>query len=486
MEDTCPSDWVTFAYALSGVVLLVTAACVVLHRKSYAPLRARNPPLLAAMCFAGILHIISVVVADDHFVRLSRFEHANCVMWNFWLPYFLGLLPWYCCMFLRIVVYSSSFSMRLSELGSARVLKYRWAVVPFIAVPLLLLFSWTTLAGGSYFDPEIGRCQSGLVYKILLLVWIVFWALLLLSLSYFARRTIRQDYEGEFETLCKIAIVGCVVLAANAIGILMSLQTYCLGRAAITANVVSLHLFSVLSLAGVRMYRAVARSQAYDNAYARDQQRYAVPLESADELVDMPHIKDDFLNYCTSGPRIQCENTGVMKEGSDRLVDPGHMVQCYKKICEWEEKYHSMSEEEIKQRHLHIVQTHLWSTSPAPVCAHMDLVSLAMNTFHKQENTFSEIRSWIYTQLDREFGAHYMRKEAPGRRPWSRQPDQQHLLQCAETKKARRRLQKAGLLAVAEEQEQPEDPYQSDSDTETEEGEEEVEVVEIADEDTLR
>ncbi len=451
MEQTCVFDWMIFAYVLIGVILLAVSACAILYWRSYPPLRMRNPPLLAAMCFTGIVHIISAAVADEHFVWLSRLERANCVMWNFWLPYFIGLLPWYCCMYLRIMVYASAFSMKLTELGSMRVLKYRWAVIPSIALPVLLLFSWTTLVGGSYLSPELGRCQSDLVYKVLLLVWIVFCASLLLALSYFARRTMRQDYENEFEMLWRIAILGSVVLAANAVGILLGLQKYCLGRTAITGNVVTLHLFSVFSLVGDRMYKAILKDKAYDRVHAESQEMYAVSLEGAHELVGMPHVAHDFLEYCENMPRISCENMGIMEPESDGLVDPKCLVLGYKAMQEWQSKFGSMTREEIKQRHLHIVRTYLLSDSSEPVCANLDLVTAAMNTDRKSRDTFSPIASWIYSQLNQNFGVYYVRSEAPERRPWSHQFDQQQLLQCAEKKKAHHRLQNAGLLGTDEE-----------------------------------
>lgn len=432
-DPTSWQDWAVFVYALLGVITLASSVGIIAWKRNYCPIRTRNAPLLVMMGISGILHVVGALVSDEHFLWLSRVEHSGCVFWNFWVQYFLGLFPWYSCILIRLITYGTVFSDKVSNVGIRRFHKFRWAVPVLIGIPLFTLFLWMSLMNRSYFDGHLQKCQSYLGFKIGLLIWIVVCGGLLIFLAYLSKKWIRNDYEKEFRVLWPILLVGILVIITNGIIIFLGILGYAYARSFVTANVVTLHVFSMLRLAGYRMYKAVVKDGRYDARYSKLQGSYEIDLESVSEVRHIQGVEGDFLTYCCDAPQLNLENYGA-----GGIVDTLALVDCYRDICKWEKEYADMDSDEKITRHVDMVNKYFISDESNYIHVHLDMAVTIMNVEHRTENIFREVKAWIFDILDTNLGTDYVRKVLPHRTIFA--DDFSYFIDDMKRDKARKRM----------------------------------------------
>ncbi len=437
-EPTSWQDWIAIVYACSVLSVLCAILSVVVVNRNYAPIRARNAPLLCAMGAAGAAHIVAALVCNEHIDWLSRAERFGCVAWNYWAQYFFGLFAWYVCVFVRLGVYGSSLSSRLSDLGAERARRYRWAIAPIIEIPIACILLWMTLSGASRYDPASDRCVSPLGFKLAVLAWVVLWAAALVVFGRIVHHGMEADYEREVRVLWNIVVFGGIVVSVNGFIVLGGLMTSSYARSTATINIATLHLFAVGRLAGFRAYRSIVRSADYDGDYRLLQADYRVELESLKEVEHIDGITSSFMTYCCTAPLF---NLGT--EGAGGTVDPMNMTRCHSEIVQWELNFDRCDQQTRTNMHIQIVDAYLIREANRYIHLDPEITLDVMNSGALSKLSFDDVKQWISKVLDETFGADFLRRVLNKQFPLEGQAREQ--VAHARKGKALRRLESTKL-----------------------------------------
>ena len=443
-EPIQPTSWpdvIALIYVCIGIVILFSGNIVVIKNRKYLPIRARNVPLLAIMGISGIIHIVSALIANNQFSVLSYLEHLSCIFWNYWMQYFLGLCVWFIGICMRLITYGSVFSRRLTNKGAERVIKYKWISGLILSSPLFALFILLTVTRGSYYDPNISQCHSLLVFKIGLTLWIIMASITLIVYAIFVKRDITSDYYNEFMPLGQIITLGLVILVINGFIIFLGLLSSSYFRSFATINVVHLHLFSFLRLAGIPIYKSLKSDEVYSDEFIKSQKTFKVELQFVEEFKNLKkELIDDFLDYCAEQPQFNLNN-----KGAKGLVKPEDLVDCYKAIQNWKLNFERLSTEgghELTQKHIDLVDKYLTVNGKSYIRETWELGQSAMN--HKTKWAFDQVEKWIFNEiLDKEFGTNYLQRDIVSRRIYT--DEIRELFDLSKQNKAMSRLGKAQL-----------------------------------------
>ncbi len=451
-------DWATLAYAAASVVLLAAGSAFVWCKRRYPPLKERNVPLVLVMAAAGAVHVTAALVANGHFGALASVEHAWCVLWNYWLQYMLGVCPWVVGVFLRLLTHASVFTPQLSEHGSERARRYRWLLAAAIAVPLLALCLWLTAYGGAEFDRGAARCHSEVLFKLLLLAWVVNWTLLLVVGACVARCAIDTDFGDEFAPLAQTVLLGIGVIAVNGFAQFSGSIELVLWRVLATCSVATLHVFTFARLVGPRAYYSVAGNNRYADWFMSRLLQFDLKLDgigAADsELRQCTELMDDFVEHCLYQPVMRHAEAGARAATE---IAPQVLVDCYREIGAFHAHSARMTAGQREQRHKTIVNKYLIAEQtggadagqPNPWFTHVpgELALQAMDASPDDSHrAFDRASEWIVRVLDAHFGAHYVNRELPKRDVYERNVHVRDIVRRAKLARLKTRQLRAGLV----------------------------------------
>ena len=322
-------DWVTLSYVCIVILLLSIGGALIFRNRNYAPLKERNVPGLITIAISGIIHTFATIIVNNHFPWLSFLEHKNCVFWNYWLQYFVGLGVWFTAITLRLVTYGGAFMGSVSDAGVRRIQKGKYILIPIIEGPLLIILIHFTRTQASYFDTSLDICTSNFAFKLALLLWVLFAAGTLIGILWVVHRAVERDYLSEVYLLWQIILVGLFIVCVNANLILFGLMNYKIARFLVTSNVGTLHLFTLCRLALYRLYKCLRSDSSYLDKFDETQNNYLIPVENFADFEESG-VKIDainkFLSYCRNQPILKIENESI---------DPNNLVDAYMELKMW-------------------------------------------------------------------------------------------------------------------------------------------------------
>jgi hypothetical protein len=444
-QPTAWQDWLVLAYASTMVLLLVTGTVAVVRHRKYAPLKARNVPLLATMSVAGAVHIAAVVIVDEHFLWLSAVEHTSCVLWNYWLQYFFGLCAWFAGVLLRLLTYGTAFSTRLSNAAVERSRRYRWMAAFAIVAPLLLAFLWLTASHASYLADDDGRCHSALAFKLVVLVWVCWWTASLAVLACVLHHWMDHDYANEMAPLWQLMVVGVLAVFFNGYVVFSDLMGDVNARFTATVSVTSLHAFSFLRFAAVPVYKALRSDAAYATRFGTDVRGYRLPLEDMREAPRNASMNADFLRDCAE------KHPFCIGEAT---VVPACLVACLTSMDGWCAQHDSLMRSDTQQASddfAALIDTYLTEGRPSNIRAPPELVQRARRAAEDPDRiggAAEALAEWIRGVLSHTFAAQYLQRDLRAR-PVYQDAALQTEIARAQRDKVFGRMQRAGLLDAA-------------------------------------
>lgn len=398
-------DWFTLAFVIGSITVLMIGTASAFIRRTYPPLQAKNVPLLIVMGIAGVIHILAILVYNAHFSELLAIEHLSCVTWNYWLPYFFGLCPWFIGVFVRLITYGSIYSGHLSDLGYECIRKYKWLCAILISLPLFVILILLTVFRGSSIDLEDGRCHSVIEFKATVTAWILIIGLGLCISTFIMKRDIVRDYHNEFRPLVQIIIIGTIVLCVNGTIVFFELHLDAYWRGIATCNIAFLHVFSFARIAAFDLISAMINDERYAQTFRKGQREQEINLLSIDDVKTLlPEVFNDFIQYCSENrPMIDLEN-------GHGIVKPLYLVNCYTEIIKWKGDF---DQSEFKKHRVEklskIVNKYFYDYQN---CEYIHLSGDMLNKFVIETETtrdsFREIENWIVETLDSFFGKDYL------------------------------------------------------------------------------
>ncbi len=405
------TDWIAFIYGIfASVCILMLTSVAFVHRKKSEAVRAKNVPLLVLAGAGGLVHIWSAVVANGHLLPLSRAEHECCVLWNYWLPYAVGLSTWFVAVLLRLITYFAALSGRLSDHWTRRIQRYQWALAPLVVVvPIALACGVFASTGASRFDEQRDRCRSTPAFKAIVFAWIAACTAGLVTFCAYVRSTLREDYFNEFKRLRDIVAVGTIVALSNAAIVFSEALDFPAARLIATMNVATLHAFSVTRIGGEAVMRAAFGGRKYADRFVERQRDVAVPLRSAaeaSEAVDRevgPDFESDFLDYCAARPEPISLKNRVSGTGS---VFPEDLVVSYRRVRDWKMGFDSCTVEDLREEQMRIADQFLLASARRPLVPPRSAVATALAQ-EPSANMFDDVSKWIMRTLSKRFFDEY-------------------------------------------------------------------------------
>ena len=138
---------------LASVYFVVMIGLMLFNRKvrKYAPLRVRNIKKLVAMKLFSLIHIWSAFIASDYFNACRTIEQSSCVIWNYWLPFSIGLGGWFAIFVLRLF----DFIMLFKVISAQRRKLFRLILFAIMITPPILMSTIISATRSSYLSETL-------------------------------------------------------------------------------------------------------------------------------------------------------------------------------------------------------------------------------------------------------------------------------------------------------------------------------------------
>ncbi len=414
LRSTGLPDWIAFGYVCFVSTILFTCVLLMITRRKYAPLRAKDLSKLIAMTIFGTIHIWGAFVTNDHFEYLRNIQRPECSLFSFWIQYFLGLNLWLIVLILRLKTYMWVFYDTDNHSNPVHFICWQVITTAVLALPILLICLVTTLQNGVTWEPIHGHCVTHLPYKILLLAWIAFGLITMIYFHVRIRRKLTTDYYREYEPLGNIVQAGIVVVVFNGLIIFFGGLTFPIGRTIATCLVASLHLFALFRFAGYEMFKAAICDNAYESKFMHNQRILITKGVTIKDLMGDEQIIEDFLCYCSSKPPMLFKIGETDKELI--AIYPNLLVDCRKAILIWVLKYPSVNDQGNTLDYERVIDEYFSTDSKRYTSIDKNVIERA-KAYEGEvvpQNVFNEMIDYIPAFLSRFWGEDYL-KDIPKR-----------------------------------------------------------------------
>lgn len=338
-QETGPMDYVTLV-SLCLVTVLEISACIYIYVRSrtYAPLRSNLNPLLYAMVACGLINSWGSFVAAKQLDSFEPVRTASCVLWHFWIEYFVGMNGVFVTLMLRALLRAYSFHDRIKLLSiqSKKILR-NWLVLIVVA-PLFVVCTYATVSGSSYYDPDYKTCATVIYVKGFLMLWVFIAGLGIFVSGAILENGISGTKLSERSPIRRCLAVAAFVGISCAIINTSGLMRYSIGRSLFTLLLLSVHAFLFASLIGYKTYKALANDQAYAFDFVNSKAVHDICFKSLGEIRHTAYIFKDFLAYCNNARPMK--RKGVDAEAT---IAPQPFVQCYEQIQRWKDQIRASS-----------------------------------------------------------------------------------------------------------------------------------------------
>lgn len=264
--------------------------------RKYAPLRIRNIKKLVAMKVFSLIHLWSAFIASDYFSVCRSIEQSSCVIWNYWLPFSIGLGGWFAIFVLRLFDFISLFKV----INTHQRKRYRAILFVLMITPPLVMSMIITISRSSYLSTETTPfCNSTLLPQIAQIGYISIYLVVVFIFIVVIKFVIhRESVFNEYHVLKDIAVSGLQVLAVTAfIQIYDAMQTSW-GRFIFGVCLVYIHVYASLKLCGKEVWYALKNDQSYITHFLENETKAAAGLFPYSIIMDVPSIRRDFVHWC--------------------------------------------------------------------------------------------------------------------------------------------------------------------------------------------
>lgn len=330
-EPTGPMDYVTLAF-LAVVTLLDIILCfyIYLRGKTYAPLRSNLNYLLYVMVTCGLVNTWGSFVAAKQLDVLEPIRTASCVLWHFWIEYFIGMNGVFLTLMLRVLLraYRYHSTIKLYSIQSKKILR-NWILLAIIA-PLFAVCLYATIANASYYDPSFKTCATIIYVKGLLMFWVFVAGLGIFVAGAVLENGIKGEKLSERTSIKRCIIVAAIVGISCAIINTTGLMRYSIGRSLFTLLLLAVHSFMFYSMIGYKAYKAIINDQDYAISFLSSAAVHDIVFKNLDEIKSSTHVFDDFLQACrNASPRHR------LNDDAQAVISPQPFLICYEAIHRW-------------------------------------------------------------------------------------------------------------------------------------------------------
>lgn len=333
VQPTGIADWIALGYiSIVSFAMVFSIIVMLLRGRKYAPLRVKDVPKMIVMAIFGLIHIWFAFMTNEHFPLLNQLQRMECSVFSFWLQYLLGLNMWFVVLILRLETYIWIFSERIRDVtkNQFRATKFMTSIV--LTIPLATLFIVLSSTNGSTWDEESSRCTTALPYKLILLGWIIFEMILLITFFFTLKGILTANYYKEYESLGNIILLGITIIIINGFIVFFGGLSYSIGRSVATILIGTLHIFSLLRIAGLNIWRAATCDKKHARAFLENQQHALVGVKHVEEIKDDDEIINDFLNYCRGQKGVSFKR---QDEDVTIKVEPTILSECREEMIAW-------------------------------------------------------------------------------------------------------------------------------------------------------
>ncbi len=315
-DPTQGTDFAVIVMIGTFVMFIASFNVLLLYMtRRWIPVLGKNVPLIIIMSLASTVHIVSVFLNNSYFPELTLLvESVSCVLFSFWMEYFLGLATFLCTLALRILTLLLIVvpEMRPASGGEHRKFALKLVFCTFFMLPI---FDICLLVSVNHADHPVmmdaasegfvfGLCETPIKYKIPLICTLLFYMLLLLVMCVILQRT-GNDLE-QTPIVIDIIKVSVPLLTAGVVLHFAFTLNYWWGRFAFMMIVLALHTFaySRAVLPGMPAYfcdpNSVERTteeMEHMMEIARDAHLETVNIDTG-TLRRYDNIREDFFQHC--------------------------------------------------------------------------------------------------------------------------------------------------------------------------------------------
>jgi len=295
-DPTGALDWVIFIWCLFvSIAQTISVIIYYVKRRNYAPLRTKNFQYLYFCYVFGLIMIWSTFVSNSHFDEWNRdFKGKSCVFWTWWMQYLFGFAFWYLFIVQHII------GIAFKHIDYKKRLLIRFIIFLFtIACPLTICIAITNDGeAASYFDSYLNTCNSILVWKITLIVWIGLCIILIIALTFLLHRNTVSTLSNEYQSLKWIIFVAFVIFIINIPINIFGILQFRWGRCIYTFGIAFLHFYIHFKLIGYRLVKALKNDEEYKHAILLDNTEVdQIDINTIVDLEQNKKLMEGFILY---------------------------------------------------------------------------------------------------------------------------------------------------------------------------------------------
>jgi hypothetical protein len=337
--------------ATSGLFSIIIL--LLLIRRKYGPLRAKNVPKLIFSLIFGTIHIWGTFVAHDHFKKTRELQMNSCVLWNFWIQYFLGFNIWYVIFIMRQEDYIWVFWGSTHNISKKQNMYIQIAMCLLLITPLAIIFGMITVFNGIQWNASSDRCETVTEWKFIILGWIIFCVIFMIILNFINKYEITQRFYTEYTAINSIVKLSIAIILINGIITLFGLIPYVFGRAIATLLIVYLHNYTFYCISGKEFWYAITFNSKYEEKYKKSILLNLASAHDIKSLLKIEEAKSDFLEYVKiKDPIIKSGSNILGREPT--VINPSLYVECYNKMLTWK-KDHDVNDPKMNIQELELI-----------------------------------------------------------------------------------------------------------------------------------
>lgn len=296
-------DYISLSITLFSSVFTIIFAITIHFKKDYNPVRAKSIKLSILLMIAGLIHVWSSFLSNDHFKISANLPNIYCPLITYWFQYVFGLNSWICLIILRVISNGSLFSDKSFKDISWKKLKY--SIIIFISSIIFILTIIITITKQSFIDETEKTCKSTIISKILISCWILFSCLILILITIPSQKRIKNNYYSDYKAVRDIIIFGIICLSINATITFLNLLSNNYGRLIYDALLNIMHVFTFMRLLGYSIFKSIEQDPKYVQIFQLNLIDNQPSRISTSDLLKNDKILEDFIFYCH---HIACAN----------------------------------------------------------------------------------------------------------------------------------------------------------------------------------
>ena len=432
------ADW--FAFAL---VCLVSACfvCVAIymvrmrHTRWGRPINFQNVPYVIGLMAASIIHMFSVLIANDHFALMN----FSCVVWVLWGQYVVGLGMRLVFLTAREFNYVLIYHPRFSQRSPLRRHLVLTLVCVFTISPPVVLAVLASLPEFDltrqwidnhvlWRDDVTQWCVMSFPARITVSAWLVLGFLVNLAATVVVsiqQRTKSSDSLTSNDVKqvlapLRVTVVASILLVCCDLSLTATGSTrFWWGRLLYVFLIIALHVFTIAYLVGVQIWKCYRRDLRYHGQFCVAMTPPTRRLVTFADLRRDANMLDRFMYWCVSeAGRLKINWQYFDKARNVSMnIEPHNAYACWKRLVHRRDGL-QMSEAEAPPRRADMAHD-IVSEHVGPTCRRPVVVPdwIALNIVHDTEywraNLFDELEAYLLHVFEQKFWSDYASDTSP-------------------------------------------------------------------------